>query len=1305
MEYLQRLLGTLQQAVNFVSSFTSYLFGDEAHPGAGETENERETSSHQNCEVETTQYGDVLPGGYLEVLEGPLTPEVISPHQEIQKGVEDGTTVVVSEQSEQLCKYEKESQQKLSDSCQLQAGTTQENLKVIVKQKKDLEELLEWEPKRTSLEEASQHEVQENVIDNKWEPVWPLDGSKEHEENDTGGIRVDQDKQLLKASWTQEKAQEGVPNGAHHVGEQQRGQEKIAWAGGFQHGELKDAIKVTNEQQLEAEKLEEIEAKENQKEERKKVAVEEEILESLLSEAENEKNQEEVLEEEEEDEEEDEEEEEEEEEEEGKNYQRELDQTGGIIAGLERELEETLWNEEFQQGAQDRTQLEEATAFRQGVLEEVNQIAECQQLETAKEEAGADEDQKWEPDSMAMEEGVQETKADDSETERNQKEEKEEKMERSHQWEPKGKVEEEREVNRRQKRELEETLWNKVVVEEAPDLEQFLEEQKVVLGRTTPFVEFQYGKLEEANKMAESQCLEGEKKHGEVEVEKEVEEKENVTDAVERKEGDNGGPNGEETGGGQQKVLEEEERSHQWESKKEAQETIVVLERELEGIWRNEDVQQETLGWNPLVTKQQTEPVQVMGCFGGLHHVMEEEVDKTVEKQQLELAKIEEGEVKGEEDKQWESNSMTVEEGIMEYMLDKSEMVGGQEEMLEGKEGKERKHQWEPKGEAGEEKGTNEKNQERELDQTLCNRDVLQRSSDWDRFVEEQWVGLEGTAASVEFQTGELEEVDKMVDSQYLESEVHGEVEVEKEVERKKDVTDTIEGKEEFHEGMPSEEETGGDSPKVLEEVEKSCQCESKEEAEDLEETAVVPERELVETLFSNKVPQMSLVKEQFVEEQRVGLERTAPSVALQCGQLEETEKTVEKRGLEVERDHADGVEVAEELKGRVDIVARKEGIQKTLPSGEEIEDDQQEDVEIEEEIERNCQWEPKEEVEEVEKNTEDQERELEGTWRNKEAQQDAPERTQFVIEQEELAKMPAWTEGLQPGLLDVVAEVKQLEVEQEEVKADKSNQQDLVIVKEIQGVLDEENTEEDYEEDPRRNKDVRTDQWELRETAMDFQEQHGESKGILDNSKDQQGKRAEAEESERDQPKEPVKNEAQATEEEHEERTGRILEKGKEEESMKLAEAWCLDKEILAKITGDQLRQLEEKQKSLQQQGFLSSVSLERTPFSGHQTFQVEVTSLDTSAQKERVLLRRKSSIRRAPSLKRPRPSVENLPQETDVTSSVNTPQQTDVPSPVIIPSQPPPRAPRPTMRHAGFGPMHPNMMAELQMRLRKPQ
>nr|XP_008115763.1 PREDICTED: trichohyalin-like [Anolis carolinensis] len=888
---------------------------------------------------------------------------------------------------------------------------------------------------------------------------------------------------------------------------------------------------------------------------------------------------------------------------------------------------------------------------------------------------------------MAVEEGIQEANVDESESERNQEEvlEKEGNMGKSHQWEPKGEVEEEREMNKRQERDGGETLWNKVVVQGAPDLEQFLEEQQVVLGSTTSFVECQHWKLEEADKMAESQCLKGEKKHGKVEAEKEVEEKENV---VERKEGGHEGPSGEETGEGQQKVLEEE-RSHQWESKEEAQETIVVLEKELEGIWRNKEVQQGTLDWNLLVTKQQSELVQTMGCFGGLHHATEEEVDKIIESQQLGLAKIEEGEVKGEENEQREPNSIAVEEVIMECMLDKSEAVSGQEEMLEEKEEKGRNHQWEPKGEVGEDRGTNETKQESELGQTLCNKEVLQRSPGWDQFVEEQWTRLEGTAASVEFQTGELEEADKMAESQCLEGELHGEAEVEKDVEEKKVVTDTVEGKEEVHKGMPSWEETGGDPQKLIEEVERRSQWESKEEAEDSGETTVALEREPVETLFNNKVPQISLDWEQFVEEQRVGLERTAPSVASQCGKLEETEKTVEKQCLEVERDHVKEVEVAEEWKGMVDIVAGKEEIQKAIPSGEEIEVDQQADIEMEEEMERSCQWESKEEVEEVEKNSEDQERELEGTWRSKETQQDAPERTQYVIEEEELAKMLAWTGGLQHGLMDLVAEVEQLEVEQEEVKAGKCSQQDLSTVKEIQeGVLDEAKTGKDHEEDSKGNQDVRTDQWELRETAMNFQERYGETKEISDNSKDQQGKLPEAEENEGDQQKEPVKNEAHATGEEHEEHIGRVLEKDKEEESMKLAETWCLDKEVPAKITGDQWRQLEEKQKSLQQQGsLLPSVSAERAPLPEPQSFQAEVTPLDTSAQKERVLLRRKSSIRRAHSLKRPRPSMENLPQETDVTSSVNTPHQTDVPSPINIPPQPQPSPqdlPRPTTRDA---------------------
>ncbi|KAJ6654354.1 hypothetical protein lerEdw1_006947 [Lerista edwardsae] len=98
---------------------------------------------------------------------------------------------------------------------------------------------------------------------------------------------------------------------------------------------------------------------------------------------------------------------------------------------------------------------------------------------------------------------------------------------------------------------------------------------------------------------------------------------------------------------------------------------------------------------------------------------------------------------------------------------------------------------------------------------------------------------------------------------------------------------------------------------------------------------------------------------------------------------------------------------------------------------------------------------------------------------------------------------------------------------------------------------------------------------------------------------------------------------------------------------------------------------------------------------FAGPSTLLDEVLPLDTSAQKERVMLRRKSSIRRAPSLKKPRLPMETQPMETQ-------PPAANLTEPV--PSQP--QAPRqPNPRHSGFGPMHPNMMAELQMRLRRPQ
>lgn len=64
-----------------------------------------------------------------------------------------------------------------------------------------------------------------------------------------------------------------------------------------------------------------------------------------------------------------------------------------------------------------------------------------------------------------------------------------------------------------------------------------------------------------------------------------------------------------------------------------------------------------------------------------------------------------------------------------------------------------------------------------------------------------------------------------------------------------------------------------------------------------------------------------------------------------------------------------------------------------------------------------------------------------------------------------------------------------------------------------------------------------------------------------------------------------------------------------------------------------------------------------------------LQVATLDSSAQKERVLLRRKSSIRRAPSLKKPKPSAEVPTEETELAE--------DAPSLLEVPKRQNPRLP----------------------------
>ncbi|CAM5117425.1 unnamed protein product [Eretmochelys imbricata] len=93
-------------------------------------------------------------------------------------------------------------------------------------------------------------------------------------------------------------------------------------------------------------------------------------------------------------------------------------------------------------------------------------------------------------------------------------------------------------------------------------------------------------------------------------------------------------------------------------------------------------------------------------------------------------------------------------------------------------------------------------------------------------------------------------------------------------------------------------------------------------------------------------------------------------------------------------------------------------------------------------------------------------------------------------------------------------------------------------------------------------------------------------------------------------------------------------------------------------------------------------------------------VSPLDVSAQRSRVLLRRKGSVRRAPSLRAQRPPggapPETLPQP---------PQEPGTAGGFLPPMPHQPQTPRRQLPgQAGFGLAHPNMMAELKFRLRRP-
>ncbi|XP_061444188.1 golgin subfamily A member 6-like protein 22 isoform X2 [Rhineura floridana] len=442
-------------------------------------------------------------------------------------------------------------------------------------------------------------------------------------------------------------------------------------------------------------------------------------------------------------------------------------------------------------------------------------------------------------------------------------------------------------------------------------------------------------------------------------------------------------------------------------------------------------------------------------------------------------------------------------------------------------------------------------------------------------------------------------------------------------------------------------------------------------------------EREQVETVWDEGIQQRVPVLAQLVGEQQSKLEEMAWPVEFQHSGLEEEveDKMAEGQQLETTRDPEDEAEVEEDQQEETNMAAAREGIAQEIACRAQTEGDQEEVLGGKEEVRRSPPWEPRDEVEVARETEGDQERELEGTLCNVGIQDRAADWAEFVERQqrgqEETAKM---------------AEGQQLEVEQnqeEEPEAEENmlqEESDAAATEEgiQQAPPSRAETEGDQEEVQEGEEGAgRCHQWEPKETVVTLKEQDGEPKGVAENRKGQQAELVGREGGQQGELEEPVRNDdTEAKEEEQEEETGEEwLESDQEGESERLAEARDLDEKALEEA-GVQPRQAQETERSTQQEPMVCNASRAGM-------FPAEVTPLDSSAQKERVLLRRKSSIRRAPSLKK---QTMDTPSEKMDIAEENTQAQ-------------PQTASRQNLRHSGFGPMHPNMMAELQMRLRKPQ
>ncbi|XP_077171063.1 apolipoprotein B receptor [Paroedura picta] len=438
----------------------------------------------------------------------------------------------------------------------------------------------------------------------------------------------------------------------------------------------------------------------------------------------------------------------------------------------------------------------------------------------------------------------------------------------------------------------------------------------------------------------------------------------------------------------------------------------------------------------------------------------------------------------------------------------------------------------------------------------------------------------------------------------------------------------------------------------------------------------------------------------------------------------QEVGRMPEGQWLEVERQFSGGV-VAENYKqGEPGMKTEDKSHQQSMLDGVESREDQEGGPEQETEGRNNFQWEPEEivalEIQEEEEITEKegsqqigleeaeveeiQQRELEGLlrnertpWREKEKEREEQEATYGEQQsgdgtawtgrsQEEVAKMAnsQWLEAEWQLAGGSKAENnKQGEADME--TGDVGAQQTIPDGAEVEG--DQQGGQEG-EAEARKNL-----QWEPEKT-MTLEEHREEGNGqqqVLGRAEEREGHQHE-------KPEGLLRNEVENEEQEQEEHLGKpSLERDQQKDPEAFTGITVLEEAVAAtmmeepEVQGQEPRETEGAKRSLPHEHLGEMAPVDTCLLAGSGTFPDAVPSLDTSAQKERVLLRRKSSIRRAPSLKRPKPPTETPP-----------PQETGIEE--LSPSQPPSSG-RPKLKHAGFGPMHPNMMAELQMRLRKPQ